>query len=129
MKRLVLLGEGQGDEAALPVLMRKLLQEKDSSRRFFVDHEVIRQSNPIKWNKAAKQPDFTKWISRVTLAMRRPNLGGVLAVYDGDAPSFPPGSGTPFCAGNAARVMAHAAAEAGAGKTFSLAVVFACMEL
>jgi Domain of unknown function (DUF4276) len=128
MKRLVLLGEGHGDEAALPVLVRKLLREKDSAGRFFVDHEVIRESSPVKWNKEEGRPDFAKWVSRVTIALRRGNLGGVLAVYDGDAPTFPAGSGTPFCAGNAAKVMARAAAEAGAGKTFSLAVVFACVE-
>jgi hypothetical protein len=128
MKRLVLLGEGQGDEAALPVLVRKLLREKDNAARFFVDREVIRESNPVKWNKGEGRPNYAKWLSRITIALRRPNLGGVLAVYDGDAPSFPAGSGTPFCAGNAAKLMAHAAAEAGAGKTFSLAVVFACVE-
>ena len=128
MKRLVLLGEGPGEEGALPVLARKLLDEKDSAGRFFVDQQVIRESNPVKWNKAEGRPDFTKWFSRLTIALRRGNLGGVLAVYDGDAASFPAGSGTPFCAGNAAKVMARAAAEAGAGKTFSLAVVFACVE-
>lgn len=128
MKRLVLLGEGHGDEAALPLLARNLLREKGLADQFFVDREVIRDSNPVKWNKSQQRPDFAKWISRVTLAARRRNVGGVLAVYDGDAPTFPAGSGTPFCAGNAARIMARAAAEAGAGKTFSLAVVFACVE-
>ena len=128
MKRLVLLGEGQGDEAALPVLARKLLREKDTAKHFFVDQDVIRESNPVRWNKDQQQPDFKKWISRLTIAVRRGNLGGVLAVYDGDAPTFPAGSGTAFCAGAAARLMARAAAEAGAGKLFSLAVVFACVE-
>jgi len=128
MKRLVLLGEGHGDVAALPVLVRKFLREKGKEDRFFVDREVIRESSPVKWDKEAASPDCTKWISRVTLASRRPNLGGVLAIYDGDAPTFPAGSGSSFCAGNAAKLMARAAAEAGAGKAFSLAVVFARVE-
>jgi hypothetical protein len=128
MKRLVLLGEGPGDEAALPVLVRKLLREKDSGGEFFVDQDVIHGSNPVRWDRETARPDYTKWISRVTHACRRANLGGVLAVYDGDAPTFPAGSASPFCAGNAAKLMARAAAEAGAGKTFSLAVVFARVE-
>jgi hypothetical protein len=128
MKRLVLVGEGQGDVAALPVLVRRLLREKESGGEVFVDHDVIRESSPVRWNKQAARPDYTKWISRVTIASRRPNLAGVLAVYDGDAPTFPAGSASPFCAGDAAKLMARAAAEAGAGKTFSLAVVFARVE-
>jgi hypothetical protein len=52
----------------------------------------------------------------------------VLAVYDGDLSSFPPGSGSTFCASTAAKSLAAAAAESGAGKMFSLAVVFACEE-
>ena len=128
MKRLVLLGEGQGEEAALPVLVRKLIEERNCGDRLFVDKEVIRDSNPVKWNKAESKPDFTKWVSRVKIASRRDNLGGVLAVYDGDAPSFPAGPGIRFCAANAAKQMACAAAQAGAGKVFSLVVVFACVE-
>lgn len=128
MKRLVLLGEGQGEEAALPVLVRKLLAARGAMDHIFVDQDVIRESSPVKWNKSLARPDFTKWTSRLKLASRRRNLAGVLAVYDGDKPHFPGGSGTPFCAGHAARMLASAAAEAGAGKMFSLAVVFACVE-
>lgn len=128
MKRLVLLGEGQGDEAALPVLVRKLLLERDRGQDFFADKDVIRGASYTKWDKEANRPDYSKWISRVIAASRRANLGGVLAVYDGDAPIFPPGSKTPFCAADAAKVLARVAADAGAGKTFSLAVVFACVE-
>jgi hypothetical protein len=128
MKRLVLLGEGQGDEAALPVLVRKLLREGDRNSDFFVDGDVIRGASYMKWDKEAKRPDYAKWISRLTVASRRANLGGVLAVYDGDAPFFPAGLETPFCAADAAKVLAQAAADVGAGKTFSLAVVFACVE-
>ena len=52
----------------------------------------------------------------------------MLAIYDGDAKHFPAGSSCPFCAYTAAKTMAAAAAEAGAGKVFSLAVVFARCE-
>ena len=62
MKRLVLVGEGQGDVAALPVLVRRLLREKESGGEVFVDHDVIRESSPVKWDKQAARPDYTKWI-------------------------------------------------------------------
>jgi ketosteroid isomerase-like protein len=128
MKRLVLLGEGHGEVSALPALVGRLLREKDTRDTLFVDHDVIREPNPVKWDKQAASPDYSKWVSRVTLAARRRDVGGVLAIYDGDAPSFPAGSGSRFCAATAARSMTGAAAAAGAGKTFSLAVVFACVE-
>lgn len=128
MKRLVLVGEGYGEVSALPILVGRLLWEKDAGDTLFVDHDVIREPNPVKWDKQAARPDYSKWVSRVTLAARRRDAGGVLAIYDGDAPSFPAGSGSPFCATTAARSMAAAAAAVGAGRTFSLAVVFACVE-
>jgi hypothetical protein len=128
MKRLVLLGEGHGEVSALPVLVDRLRREKDPRNTLFVDHDVIRGPNPVKWDKQAARPDYRKWVSRITLAARWRDVGGVLAIYDGDLPSFPAGSGSRFCAATAARSMTGAAAAAGAGKTFSLAVVFACIE-
>lgn len=128
--RLVLLGEGHGENSALPVLARKVLQEKDSSGLFFVDDEVIRKppSVLVKWNKLENQPDYGEWLRFIRIAARRSNVGGVLAVFDGDARAFPAGSSSPFCAATAAKSMALAAAEAAAGRSFSLAVVFACVE-
>jgi hypothetical protein len=131
MKRLVLLGEGPGDVSALPVLARKLLQGKDRNQLLFVDRETIRTRNPlglVLWDKQKNQADYREWIRYVQVAARRPNLGGVLAVFDGDARTFPAGSPSPFCAAVAATSMAVAAAETGAGSIFSLAVVFACVE-
>jgi len=130
MKRLVLLGEGHGEVPALPVLVRKLLKGKGASDEFYADKEVIR-TNPfglVKWDQTLKRPDYTKWIQRIELAARKPALAGVLAVYDGDAPKFPAGSSTAFCASRAAKEMAEAAKQAGAGAKFSLCVVFACKE-
>lgn len=130
MKRLVLLGEGHGEVAALPIMVRRLLKEKGTSNLLFVDNEVIRTSPTqlVKWNKSDQQTDHSLWIKRVKLAAQRKNVGGILAIYDGDAKTFPPGSGTAFCASTAAKSMAVAAASAGAGKVFSLCVVFACSE-
>lgn len=130
MKRLVLLGEGHGEVSALPILVRRLLQEKDEQRLLRVDQEVIRTKplRLVKWDKQEKQPNFSEWERIPSVAARKPDLGGILAVYDGDAAEFPAGSARAFCASAAAKAMAASAAQAGAGKLFSLAVVFACTE-
>ncbi len=130
MKRLVLLGEGHGEVSALPILIAKLLQEKNAGDVFYLDRDVIRTSpnRLVRWDRENQRPDFSQWVARVTLAARRREVGGVLAVYDGDAKKFPAGSATDFCAAAAAKIMAAAAAQAGAGKLFSLSVVFACSE-
>ncbi len=131
MKRLVLLGEGHGEVSALPILARRLLQEKNLGASLFVDDQLVRVGNAgglIKWDKQNKKQKSQEWSRKLRLASRRPNLGGVLAVFDGDARTFPAGSSTDFCAATAAKLMATEAVEAGAGKTFSLAIVFACVE-
>ena len=130
MKRLVLLGEGHGEVSALPVLIAKLLQEKGTGSSLYLDRDVIRTgpARLVKWDKAKKQPDYTQWVARVSLAARRRDVGGVLAIYDGDAKMFPAGSASAFCAAIAAKSMAASAVSAGASKIFSLSVVFACSE-
>ena len=130
MKRLVLLGEGHGEVSALPVLIGRLLQEKGTDNPLYLDHDVIRTSPArlVKWDKSKNQPDYSQWVARVELAARRREVGAVLAVYDGDAKKFPAGSSFAFCAATAAKSMAAAAASAGAGKLFSLSIVFACSE-
>lgn len=131
MKRLVLLGEGHGEAGALPVLTHKLLREKEASQSLFVDGNLIRTggvSGLVKWDREKKQTDYSRWRDRIRLAALRPNLGCVLAVFDGDEPGFPAGSGSRFCAATAAKALALEAGTVGAGRTFSLAVVFACAE-
>jgi hypothetical protein len=130
MKRLVLLGEGHGEVLALPILIDKLLQEKGAGDLLYLDRDIIRTSPSrlVKWDKPKNEADYSQWISRVSLAARRRDVGGVLAVYDGDSKMFPAGSNIPFCAATAAKNMAAKAVSAGAGKIFSLTVVFACAE-
>ena len=131
MKRLVILGEGHGETSALPVLARKLLQEKDSEHRLFVDEDIIRTHNPsglVKWNKQGGHVDYENWLWYIRIAARRNNVGGILAVFDGDADKFPAGANFAFCAATAATSMAEAASRIGAGRNFSVAVVFACVE-
>jgi hypothetical protein len=130
MKRLVLLGEGHGETSALPVLVRKVLSDRGLGSKLPLDKEVIRfgASRVFRWDKTVNRPDYREWLNAIRLAGRRSDGGGVLAVYDGDLKSFPPGAGAAFCAFTAAKSLAASAAESGAGKMFSLAVVFACVE-
>jgi hypothetical protein len=130
MKCLVLLGEGHGELSALPILINRLLKEKRLGDVLYVDRNVIRDTpgHLVRWNKSQDRPDVSLWVKRIELAARRREVGAVLAVYDGDAKKFPAGSANNFCAATAARMMAAAAQEAGAGKLFSLSVVFACSE-
>src|SRR5207245_676262 len=91
MKRLVLLGAGHGEVSALPVLARRLLHERDPGHLLFVDDEIIRTRDAVglvKWDKQKKQPDHREWLRYVGVAGRRSNIGGLLAVFDGDARTF-----------------------------------------
>ena len=131
MKSLVLIGEGHGEVTALPVLVRRLLRERDPAGLLFVDDDMIRAreaASLIRWDRQKNQADCEEWLRKVKLAARRSNLGGILAVFDGDSRVFPAGTSSAFCAATAAKLMARAATEAGAGRIFSLAVVFACAE-
>ena len=131
MKRLVLLGEGHGEVSGFPVLARKLIHLKNAQDKLYVDKHVIRAHNPsglIKWNKDRNLEDASEWIRFLRIAARTKDLGGVLALFDGDLRNFPAGKQAPFCAATAAIHMAKSAEQAGAGKVFSLAVVFACVE-
>jgi hypothetical protein len=131
MKRLVIVGEGHGDVVALPILARKVLQEKDKGSQLFVDNDVVRAGGVtglLKWDKVAERGDATKWKKMVNVAAIRRDVAGILAVFDGDASKFPAGSNEPFCPATAAKYLISEAAECGAGKLFSLALVFACVE-
>jgi hypothetical protein len=96
-----------------------------------VDENIIRTHNPpglVKWDKEKKKQNCDEWFKCLRIAAKRPNLGGILAIYDGDAKKFPAGSDSPFCPASAGKLMAKAASEVGGGTIFSLAIVFACVE-
>jgi hypothetical protein len=130
MKRLVVLGEGHGEVPALPILLQRILKEKNDRGSLYLDKDVIRtrSSRLARWDKGKQQPDYSSWVARVELAASRREIGAVLAVYDGDFSEFPVGSSLPFCAATAAKGLAAAARQAGAGNFFSLGVVFASPE-
>jgi hypothetical protein len=130
MKRLVLMGEGDGERESLPVLVKRLFQGSAPQPWdvLFLDTNVITLGDLSSLLNQTKQgnSDRTKWSHRLRHAAKRPNLGGVLVVLDGDAKRRT--VGTAFCAQDHARQLISLAKSSGAGTLFSLAIAFACKE-
>lgn len=123
MKRLVLFVEGDGERAAVPRLVKRLLTEKQA-------WDVV-QLDPLEplvvgHVDGLLKDDGADWRRFLQVALRtRRDVGGCLLLLDGDAR---PRAGKEFCAKEAARLLARHAQRVGAGVTFSVAVVFACQE-
>jgi hypothetical protein len=119
MKRLVLFVEGQGDVKAAPSLVGDLLNQlpADLQGQLFLDNAPIRAGS-VHQVTGRRQPNFLRHLG---IAAKRPKLGAVLLLLDGDAESV---EGQAFCAVHVARTIAQRAAEAGAGTMFSFAAVF-----
>jgi hypothetical protein len=121
MRRLILFVEGEGEADAVPTLVKRLLKEKGERHDIFLDDSPFRVGSVDKLVKA----DFLKWKRFLGASLKRPNVGGVLLILDGDIEKM---GGKAFCAAAVAKSLADVAIHAGAGKTFSLAVVFARQE-
>jgi hypothetical protein len=118
MKKLVLFVEGDGDEEAVPVLVKRLITDLNLWDQLQLDPAPFRVGgtsavlgNPRK---------LERWTRHVQAACRRPGMGGILQVLDGDARNF--------CATESAWLLASRARQVGAGAVFSFASVFACRE-
>lgn len=123
MKNLVLLVEGDGDVNAAPRLVKKLLTEQQGWDALKLDDK----RPPLKvggLNRLLKN-DCGELRRKLGVAWKRPNTGACLILLDGDAKKF---DGKPFCAASAARSLAATSRDVGAGRIFSVAVVFACCE-
>jgi hypothetical protein len=120
LKRLVLFVEGEGDEAAAPVLVSHFLTEMAAWDCLFLD-------SPFKVGSVvdllrARQPTWKRYLGAVR---KKRDLGGVLLLLDGDV-TLP--RREPFCAKKLALELAEQAKQEGAGTLFSLACVFALQE-
>jgi hypothetical protein len=124
---LVLMGEGDGDVQALPVLTKRLISEMHGWDVIHLDRNRPFEIGDI---YGLAKDGYSKWIRLLSAALTtRPGIKMVLTVLDGDAPCFPAGSKEQFCASTVAKDMvANAISKLGAGNRFSLAVVFACQE-
>lgn len=121
MKRIVLFVEGEGEADAVPRLIKRLLTEQDAWDVVALDPDPFRVGQVQKLLK----DDCHKWNGWLRASLKRGNIGGVLLLLDGDVPTI--GSEL-FCAAEAAKLLADKAKIAGAGSTFSVAIVFARQE-
>jgi hypothetical protein len=121
MRRLVLFVEGKGEDDAVPRLVKRLLKDKGGQYDIFVDDSPFRVGSV---DKLVRQ-DFHDWKRFLGASLKRPNVGGVLLILDGDIEKV---GGKAFCAAEVARSLAGAAMQVGAGETFSVAIVLARQE-
>ncbi len=88
---------------------------------------LLLDNNPFHVGQANKlvKEDFCEWKRKLGASLKRPSVGGVLLILDGDVEEV---GGNEFCAAIVARSLASAAMQVGAGKKFSVAMVFARQE-
>lgn len=120
-KRIVLFVEGEGEANAVPQLVKRLLTELNAWDAVALDEHPFRVGHI---NKLAKD-DYREWKRKLSASLKRPNVGGVLLILDGDIKTV---GGSPFCAVAVARSLAEIARGVGGGSTFSVATVFARQE-
>ena len=121
MRRLVLFVEGDGEVVAVPSLVRRLQGEAGDWSGTLLDENPFRVGGV---NKLVKD-DFRDWKRLLAASLKRGNVSAVLLILDGDAEKV---GGKPFCAAQVAGSLAKAAVSIGAGKLFSVAIVFARQE-
>src|ERR1700692_306086 len=105
MKRLVLFVEGEGDVKAAPSLVGELLTKLPDALQgqLFLDNAPMKTGD-VHQITGKRQPDLLRHLGN---AAKRPKLGGVLLILDGDADRV---EGQPFCAVQVARNIAQQSA-------------------
>ena len=121
MRRLIFFVEGQGELDAVPTLVKRLVSGQSNERDILLDENPFRVGSV---NRLVKD-NFREWKRLLGAALKRRNVGGVLLILDGDVEKV---GGKSFCAAEVAKSIAAAAIQVGAGKTFSVAAVFARQE-
>ncbi len=121
MRRLILFVEGEGEADAVPTLVKRILTEQGDW------YDILLDSNPFRVGEVNKlvKDDFREWKRKLGAGLKRSNVGGVLLILDGDVGKV---AGHEFCAATVAKSLAVAAMHVGAGKRFSVAIVFARQE-
>jgi len=125
-KLIVAFGEGEGEELALPTLIKRVLRESvvtgESSSDIHIEPRAWRVGHLEKLRKDNGQ----YWKDKLRSAYQK-RASAVLLLLDGDRPS---NLGTPpYCTGTVARQLANLARDVGAGNVFSVAVVIARREM
>lgn len=121
MKRIVLFVEGEGESSAVPKLVSRLLTELNAWHRVTLDPNVFRVGHAGRLVK----DEYREWKRFLRAALKRPGVGGVLLLLDGDAERV---GGQIFCASVLGKKLSAEATSVGAGQIFSIATVFARQE-
>ena len=120
-KRLVLCVEGEGDVAAAPLLVKRLLTELQAWDCVWLDPNPLRVGGVT--SLFGRKAD--NWNKKLQLAVERGGVGAVLLLQDGDVGAIP---GQLFCAATLGRDLSQRRRNVGGGKLFSVASVFARQE-
>ncbi len=99
MRRLILFVEGEGEADAVPTLVRRLLTEQGDWYDVLLDDSPFRVGSVDKLVKA----HFHDWKRFLRASLKRPNVGGVLLILDGDIGKV---AGKDFCAAAVAKSLA-----------------------
>jgi len=123
-KLIVTFAEGEGEELAVPALIKRLLSESTYGPDVWSHVQPDERAWRVGNLGALQKNNFEKWKRMILSARTRYNarLGGICLLLDGD--SIAPG----WCPVNAAIELASHAKAAGAGTVFSVAVIFARLE-
>lgn len=122
-KLIIPFGEGEGEETALPTLLRRLIRsETQQNQDIFVAAKAWRVGH---LQKLLKDKGLF-WRAQLAKAQQK-GAAAVLLVLDGDRPSNL--GKPPNCVGTFASQLASLARQTGAGETFSVAVVLARQEM
>jgi hypothetical protein len=106
-------------------LINRLIREYSAHDAIYLETVKEKPLRVGEYSKISKD-DFAEWKRYLQIAAKRKNCGGCLLLLDGDSAAKI--EKQPFCAMRAGRLLAEEAKKVGAGKMFSTAIVFACME-
>jgi hypothetical protein len=120
-KKLVLFVEGEGDRQAVPVLVKRLLTDLQAWEHLALELPPLMVGNIAE----VTRDDYRHWMRWLQATRKRPDLGGVLVLLDGDLERV---RKERFCAADFGSCLAQRAKTAGAGTLFSVGIVFACQE-
>ena len=120
-RQLFLFVEGEGDKRAAPILLKRLLKERDAQDVLVVapDPWIVGEFPSL------RRAGFAEWRRYLNTAISKYGMEACLLLIDGDSP---PRGGEAFCVKRAAQQLAAIAKERGAGDRFSASIVIANLE-
>ena len=125
-KLVFAFGEGEGEELALPTLIKRVLRETIATGANASEIHVESRAWRVGHLEKLRKDNGQYWKDKLRSACQK-KASAVLLVLDGDRPSS---LGTPpHCAGTVAGQLANLVREVGAGDVFSVAVVIARAEM